>query len=214
VIWDAAGDLAVGTGADTAARLAKGNAGGYLAMGNSAVIWNAGTAFPASKATNDRYWRTDLGMEFFWDGTRWVTTTLYHYWNALPNASATTAYQAITSTGVSPVLQPTPRLGGGSDVWLDSLTTTFFVSGGTALDRSNNWSLLFTKRPTGNTDTTLVTVTINSGSLNVWRADTQSIAALMNNGTVHYVFSVNPTKTGTPGGLIVGIDLTYRIVAT
>src|SRR5262245_20476787 len=78
-IWDAAGDLAVGSGADTAARLAKGNAGGVLAMGNSAVIWNAATSFPGSKATGDRYFRTDLGDEFFWDGTQWVSTTSYYY---------------------------------------------------------------------------------------------------------------------------------------
>jgi hypothetical protein len=76
-IWDAAGDLAVGTGADTAAKLTKGAAGGVLAMGNGAVIWNAGTSFPGSKATGDRYWRTDLGLEFYWDGTRWLTTQLF-----------------------------------------------------------------------------------------------------------------------------------------
>ena len=75
--WAAAGDLIVGSGNDTAAVLTKGAAGGVLAMGNSAVIWNAGTSFPASKATGDRYWRTDLGLEFFWDGTQWVTTTLF-----------------------------------------------------------------------------------------------------------------------------------------
>ena len=49
-IWDTAGDLVVATGADAAAKLVKGNAGGQLSMGNGAVIWNAGTAFPASKA--------------------------------------------------------------------------------------------------------------------------------------------------------------------
>ena len=72
--WAAAGDLIVGSGNDTASVLTKGAAGAVLAMGNSAVIWNAGTSFPASKATGDRYFRTDLGMEFYWDGTRWVTT--------------------------------------------------------------------------------------------------------------------------------------------
>ena len=70
-------DIIIGAASGVPARLAKGNAGAALAMGNSHVIWNAGSSFPGSKATNDRYYRTDLGLEFYWDGTRWLTTTLY-----------------------------------------------------------------------------------------------------------------------------------------
>jgi len=40
-IWDAAGDLAVGTGADTAARLAKGTDGYVLASTASTAAWEA-----------------------------------------------------------------------------------------------------------------------------------------------------------------------------
>lgn len=71
-IWDAAGDLAVGSGANTAARLAIGNAGAALSRINGAVAWNAGTAFPTA-ATGDRYFRTDRGREYYYDGTRWLT---------------------------------------------------------------------------------------------------------------------------------------------
>jgi hypothetical protein len=42
-IWDAAGDLAVGSGADTAARLAKGDDGKVLTMVAGAVAWAAAT---------------------------------------------------------------------------------------------------------------------------------------------------------------------------
>lgn len=74
-IWDAAGDLVVGTGADTAAKLAKGNAGAHLSVIDGAVAWDAGTAFPGSPDTNDRFYRTDVrgGMEFQFDGTRWLS---------------------------------------------------------------------------------------------------------------------------------------------
>lgn len=41
-IWDAAGDLAVGSGADTAARLAKGNNGDVLTISGGNVVWGAG----------------------------------------------------------------------------------------------------------------------------------------------------------------------------
>lgn len=41
-IWDAAGDLAVGSGANTAARLAKGNEGDVLTISGGNVAWGAG----------------------------------------------------------------------------------------------------------------------------------------------------------------------------
>jgi len=40
-IWDAAGDLAVGTGANTAARLAIGSNGDVLTVTAGAVVWGA-----------------------------------------------------------------------------------------------------------------------------------------------------------------------------
>lgn len=42
VIWDAAGDLAVGSGANTAVRLAKGNDGDVLTISGGSVAWGAG----------------------------------------------------------------------------------------------------------------------------------------------------------------------------
>lgn len=41
-IWDAAGDLAVGSGANTAVRLAKGNNGDVLTISGGSVAWGAG----------------------------------------------------------------------------------------------------------------------------------------------------------------------------
>jgi hypothetical protein len=41
-IWDAAGDLAVGSGANTAGRLAKGNEGDVLTISGGNVAWGAG----------------------------------------------------------------------------------------------------------------------------------------------------------------------------
>lgn len=33
----------------------------------------SGTSFPGSPATNDRFYRTDLHVQFFYDGTRWLS---------------------------------------------------------------------------------------------------------------------------------------------
>lgn len=73
-----------------------------------------GTSFPASPALNERFYRTDQDLEYFWNGTYWLTTTLYR--EALPsyrdqsNASANTVdniqyliamhYSATTPNGI------------------------------------------------------------------------------------------------------------------
>src|SRR5512143_2718684 len=53
-LWDAAGDLVVGTGADAAAKLSIGAVGGHVSRINGAVACDSGTSFPGSKATGDR----------------------------------------------------------------------------------------------------------------------------------------------------------------
>ena len=211
-IWDAAGDLAVGSGANTAAKLAIGAAGGALSRVNGAVAWNSGTAFPTA-ATGDRYWRTDLGMEFYYDGTRWLSTSLYHLTNSFHNISSTGVYASPTGT-LNSLRMPVPALAGGSDLWLEDLNTHFIINAGTALSGSHKWVGTFYKRPTGNTNTTLITITIDSGSINVWRTDAQAVNALINNGTIHYSVGCLWTITGTPGSIEAHFDLTYRIVAT
>lgn len=37
----------------------------------------SGTSFPGSPSTNDRYFRTDRSIEYFYDGTRWLSTQLF-----------------------------------------------------------------------------------------------------------------------------------------
>jgi hypothetical protein len=48
----------------------------------AAIVWydgwqGRGTVFPTAPLTNDRYFRTDRGIEYFYDGTRWLSVHLY-----------------------------------------------------------------------------------------------------------------------------------------
>lgn len=206
-IWDAAGDLAVGSGADTAAKLVKGNAGGTLAMGNAAVIWNAGTAFPASKAVGDRYWRTDVlgGMGFIWDGTNWVSEHLYND----PIGAGYSVIEPFTATtGGNRLAMPWAGL---YSIWAIDFYLSFFVnSGGTALGASHKWVCTLVKQPAG---TTIATVNIDSGASSAWRnSGAVSIAAAI--ATTEFELEVVSTKTGTPGNPYILPRLTYRIIAT
>jgi hypothetical protein len=203
-IWDAAGDLAVGSGANTAAKLAKGAAGGALSIINAAVAWNSGTSFPASKLTGDRYWRTDLGDDFYWDGTQWVSTTSYYY----PIDTATDQGISVTNT----ILHRSgiPQAG---DLYVFGLYCQYFVSGGTALSGSHSWVGTVSKTG-GVTSTSMGTFTINSGASSQWLvAGTITVNALINTST-YKALEINWVKTGTPGPLYAHVQMVYRNVAT
>jgi hypothetical protein len=197
-IWDAAGDLAVGTGDDTAAKLTKGAAGGYLSMINAGVAWNSGTSFPASKATGDRYWRTDLGLEYYWDGTRWVTTQLFTF-----SFARSTSTDGSDSTPV----QRSATWGTLYDMYLLNWVQSWYVV--TTNDGSKYWTLTLAE---GDTGTTISSFTTAAGSANTWTTVTTAVNAVFSNDktTIQY----NAAKTSTPGVLVSSALVSYRLIAT
>jgi hypothetical protein len=196
-----------GTPATIASALATAS-GGWLLGGGGRIVMG-GTAFPANPTSGDISYRIDRGMWFKYDGTRWLCTC--------PHSLPTDVWNdaGLSATDTFSAEAPTPDLLGGSDIWLQDHVTQFLVAGGgTALGASHKWDGTFSKSPTGDTNTTLNTIAISSGSSAVWRTSTTSINALLNNGTIHFVFKWGWTKTGTPGQLFARSVLTYRIVAT
>jgi hypothetical protein len=198
-------DTIVGGSLGTPGRLAVGAAGAAYSVINGAVAWNSGTSFPGSKLTGDRYWRTDLGMEFYYDGTRWLSVQLNQM--MLTNQDAFTPISATQS--VQTWRAPSP-VWAGSDIWMVSSQTWFYVNGGTALSGSHKWVGVVASTP-GNT--TIDTVNINSGASDTYRQSTAtSVAALL--GTSNFLVGVLWTKTGTPGTLYTQTTISYRYVAT
>lgn len=151
-------------------------------------------------ATNDRFFRTDLGIEFYYDGTRWVSTTLYS--DVLGDGTARSGTTGAGSYAVA--------FAGVYDLWLVSMDLTFYVTAGTALDGSNKWVVDAVKQPAS---ATIATWTIDSGASAAWRkADNYAIGALL--GTGNNGLYIQVTKTGTPGNIQVMPRLNYRVVAT
>jgi hypothetical protein len=200
VLWDAAGDLAVGSGADTAAKLTKGAAGGSLSIINAAVAWNSGTSNPGSAVAGDRYWRTDLGQEIYYDGTRWLTTTLYHMvlGRNLVNLSAS----GEVSYGAA--------VAGAHDMWLVSAYFDSVVA--TTNNGTNNWTLDLERSNVTGGDTVIATRSTSGDTADVKKQAVVAIGALAGTDTVwFYTFG---TKVLSPGILRLAVIMTYRLVVT
>ena len=195
-LWDAAGDLAVGTGPNTGAKLTLGAAGGAVSRVNGAVAWNSGTSFPTA-ATGDRYWRTDLSEEYYYDGTRWLSTTV--------SRLALGTFQNI-STSVTVDMSVEAADG---DVWLIAMYASMYTV--TTLDGSKYWNLELFKYDAGS-GTSLGSVTNVSGAANTYIRKKLSIGALLGTGMDNLNLSLS--KTSTPGNFYGGAHVTYRTVAT
>lgn len=201
-IWDAAGDLAVGTGADTAARLAKGSAGAELGLSNGSVAWTAGTSFPGSPATGDRYYRTDRHLEYFYDGTRWLTTTLYR--EPLP---------------ILDVLGPNTTSGAGVlylptwdtlyDMYVERWWMRSLVVG--TLNGSNYWTYKLQSVVNDGTATDVgSSVNDSAGSSGTAVLNTTTPNAVIDGSAT--MLRVLATKTGSPSGTYMTSAIAYRLV--
>lgn len=197
------------------ARAAAGNAGRLyyatdtnLLYRDSGSAWQAmseggGSANPGSPTSGDRFWRTDLLLGIVYDGTRWVTETLYE----IP-------------VGVTDAVTPFSATGTNNRVALPLLSTyetrvydyfaRFFVNGGTALSASHKW-VCDLKTAVGGT--VLGTVTIDSGASSAWRTSA-AVAVNTNVAVTQFELEVLSTKTGTPGTLYLLPMFSCRLVIT
>jgi hypothetical protein len=186
---------------------------GILTVGGA--MRQGGTSFPGSPADNDLFYRTDLDMLFFYNGTRWLSEQLFTM--QMPIWAASGTWTVSISATQAAVQNANPNLGIGTDVWLEKfIWTPFIASGGTALSASHKWVADLVKLDTGNASTSVVTASLDSGASNAWRPLTASIGALLGTVASFPAMRVDITKTGTPGNLTLTSPsiVTYRIVQT
>lgn len=155
-----------------------------------------GTTFPTTPATNDRFFRTDRGIDYYWDATRWLSVQQYTF--------DFQEFETISATAES----GWPPADTQYDMYLEKFEQSFYIGGGTALGVSHNWSLIV-KSYVGNTGTNRFAIAIDSGSSDVRRSAVIA-APIVVTGTT--MFTVLATKTGTPGTLGGNGRLTYRLV--
>jgi len=185
----------------------SGNAGA-LALGTATKLKLGHTSFPGSPSTDDVFYRKDLGMWFFYNGTRWLTTQLFRA-DFVPAIN----HYNLAATQADAHQLPVPFDHGGSDIWMEDIVYVVWVSGGSALSGSIKWVGTTAKRDAAGGNTTIATATIDSGSINAFQERTVVVDALL--GSTYYNFMTTWTKTGGVGNLLYSPHyLTYRIVAT
>lgn len=158
----------------------------------------SGNAFPGSPATNARFFRNDLGLEFYYDGTRWLTTQLFRV----------SGYGEFGLGSVTPnpfMRLPIPTL----DMWMVSLECTTYVVTNTG---SAYWTIALAKATAAAAETTIVSFTTASDTQANYVQHNTSIGAALGGGSTYPTVLGKANKTNSPGGLFVAGQLNYRLI--
>jgi hypothetical protein len=190
--------------------IADGNIKAGTSFFKAGVEWlGEGTSFPGSPTTNQRYFRTDRGIEYYWDGTRWLSAQIFDTSIAITKSSAANA-QATTAFGG--VFSRKHSLNG---VMLVGLVCSF-VPGSIAQSASNFYTMTGTMQSNNNSPVAIA-LTL-SGTV-----DTKTFTTINNPYEMGYDLSqvvaasyyraiLTLTLTGVPGTFFFDSALSYRLV--
>lgn len=160
------------------------------------IIGGKGVAFPSSPTTNDLFYRTDLGLLCFYDGSRWLTA--HEYTAPFGDWNAGGPYSTSGSSPVTPWHTD-------YNPWITRAYYTLFVNG--TNNGSNYWTVTLT----------------TGGGTSVWASNTSALSGstvYTVNQTVSATYTTpgyfyyNLTTTGTPGALRFVGSFRYRLVVT
>lgn len=153
----------------------------------------SGASFPVTPVASDVFFRTDRGEEYFYDGTRWLTTQLYTADNILQNASVDTTTYLVT-----------PELA-VSDIWLVDIQTITFRAG------AGEWDYILQKRTPADVPTDIYTRDGNGAAANVWLPQKDTLGVLVASATHPFLTTFADEVSGTVN-FFCQCALRYRVV--
>jgi hypothetical protein len=197
------GDIIIRNASNVAARLALGAVGQVplsdgtdLAYGfATGSRWTRGTSMPGSPATGQRITRTDLALDFEYNGTRWLCTCPHQLpiatQHALLTVSATNSHRAASPRAIT------------ATIWLETLDVDIFVA--TTNDGTRYWTvgLSGVGSPVSTQSLAPDTTLRLSATLN----------AVMTIST-SFGFQVDYTKVSTPGAAYPLANISFRYIGT
>lgn len=121
-----------------------------------------GTSFPGSPATDDRFYRTDRRIEYFYDGTRWLSTQLFQldFSHAVAVATDFDAYHTVPYRDTY-------------GLWMERFESVALRTA------AGEWDVALAWVTAGNVSTTIVTNDGSAAVTNNWDERVSSIGAVL-----------------------------------
>jgi hypothetical protein len=163
-----------------------------------------GTAFPASWNTLIPFFRSDLGMWCWWDGTRWLSATEYSFSFAAYVGGALPEWSGSTEVGVASLRQDY-----ASYITRWSITN-IYLSG---LNNGSNYWKLYLRTFTG-LSTIKVFDTSAGFSGGAWNDGHEEVSGISQPGLGTGGVQFYVETVGSPGGLRAYPTVFYRLIIT
>lgn len=165
-----------------------------------------GTIFPPGRL-NRRFFRTDLGLECYYDGARWLTVNEYS--QHLVTVAGTGNYSS-TVTNAQLYNAPIDQSLGGS--WVTRLNFGVYV--GTTNNGSNYWTVQaytadITDASSVNLGSSFNTTAVSANNRNLFSVIVGAAANVS-----HRMYWLSVTKTSGPGTLSITGVVFYRLIVT
>jgi hypothetical protein len=163
--------------------------------------FSSGSVFPSSPSTGQVFFRTDHAIQYFYNGTFWLSTHLM----ALPlpafSALPSTALAATSSNQCLAVLPVSPT----NSIWVENFVTSISPTG--TQDGTNHWQIKVSLADAS----VLGTLDTNGLSAGEQRIVTDVSIGVAISTTTRY-FLLSATKIATPGNITLeNVVVNYRI---
>lgn len=159
---------------------------------DTAWVGGTGTSFPGSPSSGDRFYRTDRHIEYFYDGTRWLSLQLF----TLP-ISDNERLDSHTTTGAwAKAANPWSSV---YDIYVEHTIFVYFLSG------TGNWTITLTANGNGSN--------ISSGAFSTsgaWTAIKVTVNGVYTSALKEWETSV--TENSGTATLFGNVAIVYRLI--
>jgi hypothetical protein len=163
-----------------------------ISNGGSGVV--SGSSFPGGPASGDRFYRTDRNIDYYYDGTSWLSTEIFLCQFDRGNGAALSV--------------TTPSLARQVNSWAD-LYDIYALEGvfSAFISTTGNWTLTIS-HVTGVTTTSFVSGTLSTAA--AWSSVRTAINAVLAKNLVEFEASV--TENSGASTIVPCLGFTYRLI--
>lgn len=165
--------------------------------GYSGPTWTTGTSMPGSPSTNDRITRTDLGLDAYYDGTRWLTVEEFTWEFSFTNATAGQTQYVPLRTAY--------------DIYVTDILSSVIVF--TTNNGTNYWSFNLFTVTSANAESSIGSHNTSGYAAGAWTPGSTAINTAVATSSFK-ALDVHLDKVLTPGALYGGIQVNYRLILT
>lgn len=163
----------------------------------------AGSSFPVSPTTGDQFFRTDLGLDCYYDGVRWLSKQEYEIGSGLNEGS-----QSFAST--TPFIPWRAPVRSDYSLYMTRWVVTSRVN--TTNTGSVYWTMELFRQAGDTTGTSLASFNTSADSPGTIVQHDQVLNVVLDSSAKNLF--ANATKTGSPGAMHLISAAYYRLIVT